>query len=194
MILPLLRKIIGYPFLAVHYLAYKRSDITTRELIDSDVQEMNKRLKKREGLLFYLLFYKYYRNLFYQRIGGDIVKFLDLYIHKNDNFTIGVKGGIGKNAYVLNHPYGTILNAKSIGNHFTCCSLTTLGNAIHGRNDLLPTIGDNVSLGVNVTIIGDVKIGNNVIVGAGSVVVKDVPNNCVVAGNPARIIKKYGNE
>ena len=36
---------------------------------------------------------------------------------------------------------------------------------------------------------GGVKIGNNVIIGAGSVVVKDVPDNCVVAGNPAKIIK-----
>jgi acetyltransferase-like isoleucine patch superfamily enzyme len=38
-------------------------------------------------------------------------------------------------------------------------------------------------------IIGDINIGNNVVVGAGAVVVKDVPDNCIVAGNPARIIK-----
>ena len=44
-------------------------------------------------------------------------------------------------------------------------------------------------LGATVTIIGHVKIGNNVVVGAGSVVVKDVPDNCIVAGNPAKIIR-----
>ena len=60
---------------------------------------------------------------------------------------------------------------------------------MHGRNDLIPTIGNNVSLGANVNIMGNVTIGNNVIVGAGSVVVKDVPDNCIVAGNPAKIIK-----
>lgn len=38
-------------------------------------------------------------------------------------------------------------------------------------------------------IIGKINIGSNVKIGAGSVVVKDVPDNCVVAGNPARIIK-----
>lgn len=50
-------------------------------------------------------------------------------------------------------------------------------------------IGDNVSLGANVTIIGNIHIGNNVVIGVGSVVVKDVPDNCVVAGNPAKVIK-----
>lgn len=51
-------------------------------------------------------------------------------------------------------------------------------------------IGNNVSLGANVTIVGHVHIGDNVVVGAGAVVVKDVPSNCVVAGNPAKIIKQ----
>lgn len=98
-------------------------------------------------------------------------------------------GKIGKAAFVLNHPYSTIINAKSIGDNFTICQLTTIGNKIHGRNDLVPTIGNNVSLGANVCIIGDITIGDNVIVGSGSIVVKDVPNKCVVAGNPAKIIK-----
>ena len=44
-------------------------------------------------------------------------------------------------------------------------------------------------LGANVNIIGDVKIGDNVIIGAGSVVVKDIPSNCIAAGNPAKVIK-----
>ena len=40
------------------------------------------------------------------------------------------------------------------------------------------------------TIIGGVHIGNDVVIGAGSVVVNDIPDGCVVAGNPARIIRR----
>lgn len=50
------------------------------------------------------------------------------------------------------------------------------------------TIGNNVFIGMNSIILKGVTIGNNVIIGAGSLVNKDVPDNCVVAGNPARFI------
>lgn len=43
--------------------------------------------------------------------------------------------------------------------------------------------GNNVALGANVTIIGPVHVGNNVIIGAGSVVVKDILDNCIAVGN-----------
>ena len=49
-------------------------------------------------------------------------------------------------------------------------------------------IGDNVRIGSNVTLL-PITVGDNAIIGAGAVVTKDVPANCVVAGNPAKIIK-----
>ena len=51
------------------------------------------------------------------------------------------------------------------------------------------TIGDDVWIGGNVTILPGVRIGNNVIVAAGAVVTKDVPDNVVVGGVPAKVIK-----
>lgn len=51
------------------------------------------------------------------------------------------------------------------------------------------TIGNNVWIGGSVTICPGVKIGNNVTIGAGSVVVKDIPDNCVAVGNPCKPIK-----
>lgn len=50
------------------------------------------------------------------------------------------------------------------------------------------TIGNNVFIGMNTIILKGVTIGDNVIIGAGSIVNRDVPDNCVVAGNPARVI------
>lgn len=50
-------------------------------------------------------------------------------------------------------------------------------------------IEDNVFIGVNSVVLRNVRIGRNSIVGAGSVVTKDVPPNVIVAGNPAKIIK-----
>ena len=52
-------------------------------------------------------------------------------------------------------------------------------------------IGDNCWIGLNVFIREGINIGNNCVIGAHSVVVHDVPNNTLIAGNPARIIKKY---
>ena len=52
-------------------------------------------------------------------------------------------------------------------------------------------VGDNVWIGSNATIM-PVTIGDNSIIGAGAVVTKDVPENSVVVGNPAKIIKKRG--
>ena len=73
-----------------------------------------------------------------------------------------------------------------------CCSIrpyTVIGNKQDGKNDQVPIIGDNVTIGCNVSIIGKIKIGNDAVIGAGSVVVKDVPNGGVVVGNPAKLVR-----
>lgn len=51
------------------------------------------------------------------------------------------------------------------------------------------TIGDNVWVGTNVCILPGVTIGSNVVIGAGSVVNRDIPDNCVAVGNPCRVLR-----
>ena len=80
--------------------------------------------------------------------------------------------------------------------HILCHDASTktfLGYTKIGR----VTIGDNVFIGAESVVLPNVKIGNNVIVGANSVVSKDVPDNVVIAGNPARTMKTasvYGED
>lgn len=78
--------------------------------------------------------------------------------------------------YTVNHP----MDAK-----------TRVANYVYGRPI---TIGDNVWFGGNCVVLSGVTIGNNAVIGAGSIVTKDVPANAVVAGNPARVLRYIDNE
>lgn len=95
---------------------------------------------------------------------------------------------IGK-GFKVYHLQSIVINKNTvIGNNFVIRQCLTIGNSRSGGN--CPVIKDNVEVGANVCIIGDIEIGEGVIIGAGSVVVKSVPANCVVAGNPAKVIKQ----
>ncbi len=96
--------------------------------------------------------------------------------------------GYGVTIYHLAGGGGCFVNAKSIGNF---CKLQTgvlLGNA-HQSEDEKPIIGDNVTFGPGAKVLGKITVGDNCFIAANAVVVKDVPNNCLVGGVPARIIK-----
>lgn len=152
-------------------------------------------LKMTRGIMF--LYYihndRFFRNLFYHR-AGPIMEIIFGWWRPGDRYLVLSKTTeIGQGAY-LSHPFSTVINAKSIGKNFSCRHLTTIGNKKDGDNENRPTIRDNVTLGVNVTIIGPVKVGNNVIIGAGSVVVKDIPDNCLAVGNPCKPIRTIENE
>ena len=81
-----------------------------------------------------------------------------------------------------------IVNGKAkIGKNLTIYPGVTVGQT---ADDKVPTIGDHVFLGLGSKVFGGITIGNNVIVAPNAVVVKDVPDNCVVAGVPAKVNRK----
>ena len=80
-------------------------------------------------------------------------------------------------------------------------SFRRLGHAIdakmraEGLEIALPiTVGDDVWIGANVTVLPGVTIGSNTVIGAGSVVTRDIPDWSVAAGNPCRVIRKITEE
>jgi putative colanic acid biosynthesis acetyltransferase WcaB len=92
----------------------------------------------------------------------------------------------------LQHGIALVVNQKTkIGEHCVLRNSTTIGNKklADGSYSDSPTIGNHVDIGCNVVILGSINIGNYAVIGAGSVVVKDVPEGAIVAGNPARLIR-----
>lgn len=79
-----------------------------------------------------------------------------------------------------------------IGNNVNISPGLNIGRANRGERKGYPVIGDKVYIGPGVKIVGAVKIGNNVAIGANAVVTKDVPDNAVVVGIPAKVISYAG--
>lgn len=95
---------------------------------------------------------------------------------------------IGKGSKFAYGAIGVVLHSKTtIGNKVIIGQGVTIGRQLDP--DGVPKIGNNVYISAGARILGDITIGDNVIIGANAVVIKDVPNNCVVAGVPAKIIK-----
>jgi putative colanic acid biosynthesis acetyltransferase WcaB len=92
----------------------------------------------------------------------------------------------------LQHGHDIVINAQTtIGHHCILRHTTTIGNKrlSDGSYTSAPTLGNYVDIGCHVVILGNVKIGDRAVIGAGSVVIKDVPAGGVVVGNPARLLR-----
>lgn len=129
-----------------------------------------------KGGLFHRVLYSFYR-----------VKLHRLGFKYNLRIPVNVCG-YGVSLYHIAGGGGCLVNAKTVGNY---CHLQTgvlLGNAHHSEEEK-PIIGDNVEFGPGAKVLGGVTVGNNVFVLANAVVTKDVPDNVIVGGIPAKVIK-----
>lgn len=107
---------------------------------------------------------------------------------------VSSRTSIGEGLYI-GHGMCIVVNPRAIiGKNVNLSQGVTIGQASRGSRKGVATIGDNVYIGPGAKIVGAVKIGNNVAIGANAVVTKDVPDNAVVVGIPAKVIAYDGAE
>jgi len=127
---------------------------------------------------------------FFQRIKLGIVSWIILEINKLVNGCVigrGVELGKG---FVVMHGIGVVINSGVRGGeNIVLESGVVIGAAKSGMPIEVPQLGSNIFIGSGAKILGGIRIGNNVKIGANAVVVKDVPDNVTVVGIPARILK-----
>ena len=150
-------------------------------------------------------------SVIYRSVRKDIVPFNGFSLGKSsviEDYTI-INNAVGE-IIIGNHTRigmgNTIIGPVMIGNNVILAQNVVTSALNHNFEDVLTTINrqgvktdqiiieNNVWIGANSTILAGVHIGEHVVVGAGSVVTKDIPPFNVVVGNPARIVKEYDHK
>lgn len=187
---------------AFHILLFEISP--AKPVIEKDIErwveeyeytDYSKRPRWR-ALVWFLWRFPEFRNLFYYRIakecglaGRIILEVAKLFYKRMDTLFI-YSGRIGEGLFIQ-HGYSTIIGAEIIGKNCWINQEVTLGYVSESG---LPVLGDNVHITAGAKVFGNITIGDNSIVGANAVVVKNVPPNCTVVGVPAYIIRRDGNK
>ncbi len=140
--------------------------------------------------------YPEFRNLFYFRLVTDpllrhiIYKLAYSYVYPpKSDLSIGAKETIGPGLFIQ-HGRSSGMIVQSMGANCWINQHVSIG--YRRQNERPPLIGDNVHISAGAKIYGEITVGDNVIVGANAVIIKDVPSNCTVVGVPGRIVKRNG--
>lgn len=158
-----------------------------RRQIDADLEKYSSDGRGLGAFIKVCTRQRVFRNLFYYRMGEYRSVFIKWLLPPEPTLNIWCPQ-IGPGCH-FEHNYATYLNAERIGSDFYCLQLVTLGNDTQMRR---PVIGNHVSIYTGAVVFGGITIGDNVTIGANSVIRKDVPANCTVVGNPAVIVRKDG--
>lgn len=131
-----------------------------------------------------------YRYSFWLRLSksGGFTGLISRQMHRRYSIKYGMQIPIATKigyGFYIGHGVGIVINGgTTIGNNVNISQFLSIGTNKHTP----ATIGDNVYIGPNVCIVEDVKIGSGTTIAAGSVVVRDIPQNSTAAGCPAKII------
>jgi acetyltransferase-like isoleucine patch superfamily enzyme len=114
---------------------------------------------------------------------GDDVNLSSVVLWAHQSIEIGNHVSIGANTIVMD----------SDAHSLNYMDRRNADSDMKAKNNKKITIGNDILIGANCIILKGVNIGDRAVVGAGSVVCKDVPEDCIVAGNPAKVIKNMNN-
>jgi serine O-acetyltransferase len=181
-------ELLATPFMLPLLIPYGLTN--QRQVIREDVQRWAAELERPEcasflGMLRLLMSYPEFRSLFCHRLkcGNQPASLLSMFlrlVYRGQTALFLNCVDIGPGLF-LQHAWCTAVGAERIGRNCWINQQVVIG---HTNRDGGPVIGDNVTIHVGAKVLGPIRIGNNVKIGANALVVKDVPDDCVVLGSP----------
>jgi serine O-acetyltransferase len=128
------------------------------------------------------------------KLYGAGVPLLPRVISQISRFLTGIEihpGATIGRRFFIDHGMGVVIGETSeIGDDVLLYQGVTLGGTGHEQGKRHPTLGNNVVVGTGAKVLGGIHIGDNVKIGAGSVVVRSVPNDSTVVGIPGRVVRQ----
>ncbi|TDR80386.1 serine O-acetyltransferase [Paludibacterium purpuratum] len=174
------------------------SDPTIIASVRADIEACYQRDPACDGYATPLLYFKGFHAIQSQRITHwlwqndrqPLALFLQNRISEITGADIHPAARLG-HGILLDHGTGVVVGETAvIGNNVSILHGVTLGGSGKERGDRHPKIGDGVMLGAGSAVLGNIHVGECAKVGAGSVVLDDVPAHCTVAGVPARVVSQ----
>lgn len=186
----ILNYIIYYP-LWIYFRIFGSSRITNEAFIWNNILPIPNFKSNYQREIWLLSNLSEFRSLLYYRYRTFKYNPIKILYPGTPNLYIPYSQIIGR-GLVIQHGFSTILNAEVIGDNCQIWHGVTIGKSHSGSSMPRPRIGNNVKICCNAIVLGGITIGDNVVIGAGSIVTKSIPPNCTVIGNPARIIIREG--
>ena len=181
-------------------MARERNDAAVFDNLRADVASVMERDPAAKSKWEVLLCYPYVKAMAYHRLAHrqyqkgrtTIARWISQHARHVTGIEIHPGARIGK-GFFIDHGNGVVIGETTIiGDNVTIYQGVTLGGTGKDTGKRHPTIGNNVTIGAGAKVLGPFTVGDNSKIGASAVVLKEVPPNCTVVGNPGRIVRRKG--